>query len=73
MVSDKTKEILFGILKDFVNVRTVITLGAFMSAYVLCWQGKPVPELVIRIIDLLLGYWFGEKVAKATIQNGVPK
>lgn len=58
------------VIKDFISVRSFITLGAFFSAYVLSWLGKPVPEVILRVVDLLLGYWFGEKVAKAAIQNG---
>ncbi len=61
------------ILDDFLSVRSLITLGAFFSIYVLCWMGKPVPDIIVRIVDLLLGYWFGEKVAKAAIGNGGQK
>jgi hypothetical protein len=57
------------IVKDFINVRSFITLGAFGIVYILSWQGRPVPDVILRIIDLLLGFWFGEKVAKA-VQNG---
>ena len=65
-ITDKIVEII----SDFISVRTFITLGAFFSIYILCWLGKPVPDIIVRIVDLLLGYWFGEKVAKAAIQNG---
>ncbi len=50
---------------DFVSVRSFITLGAFFTVYVLVWNGQPVPDVIIRIVDLLLGYWFGSKVQQA--------
>ena len=53
------------VVEDFLSVRSVITLGAFVTAYGLTWMGKPVPDVILRIIDLLLGYWFGSKVASA--------
>ncbi len=52
------------ILKDFFSVRSFITLGAFTLAYVLMYQGKVLPDLLKSIIDLLLGFWFGQKVAQ---------
>lgn len=53
------------ILEDFFSVRSLITLGAFYTIYWLVWHGQPVPEVVTRIADMLLGYWFGSKVASA--------
>ena len=50
---------------DFFSVRSFITLGAFFTAYALVWKGKVQPDVIVRIIDLLLGYWFGSKVAQA--------
>ncbi len=61
---------LIDILDDFLSVRSLITLGAFFTIYILTWFGKPVPDIIVRIGDLLLGYWFGEKVAKATLNGG---
>lgn len=71
-ISKEISDKIMAILDDFLCVRSLITLGAFFTMYVLTWLGKPVPEIIVRIIDLLLGYWFGEKVAKAAIQNGGP-
>lgn len=59
------------IASDFINVRSFITLGAFFTAYVLTWMGKPVPDVIVRIIDLLLGFWFGQKVAAAVKKEEV--
>ena len=56
------------ILKDFFTVRSAITLGAFGTVYYLCWNKQPVPDVILRIVDLLLGFWFGSKVANK--QNG---
>ena len=53
------------ILKDFFCVRSFITLGAFVLAYYLMAKGTPIPELLKSIIDLLLGFWFGQKVGVA--------
>jgi len=64
------KETFRQVVKDFFSVRSFITIGAFGTAYFMSWQGKQITDIIIRIIDLLLGFWFGEKVAKAIIQNG---
>ena len=53
------------IKEDFLSVRSAITLGAFILAYVLIYQGKLEVQFLERIIDLLLGFWFGNKVASA--------
>ena len=53
------------ILKDFLCVRSFITLGAFGLAYYLMGRSLPIPELLKSIIDLLLGFWFGQKVGAA--------
>jgi len=41
-------------------VRSVITLGAFLTIYGLTWSGKMQVDIVVRIADILLGYWFGK-------------
>lgn len=53
------------LIKDFLSVRSLITLGAFFTAYGMTWFGKPVPDIIIRIVDLLLGFWFGQKATQA--------
>ena len=53
------------IFKDFICVRSFITLGAFGLAYYLMGKSLPIPELLKSIIDLLLGFWFGQKVGAA--------
>ena len=50
---------------DFFSVRSLITLGAFFTIYTLTWRGLIETDAVIRIADMLLGYWFGSKVASA--------
>lgn len=57
------------IIEDFVSVRSVITLGAFLTVYGLVWFGRPVPDIIIRIVDLMLAFWFGEKVGKASVKK----
>ena len=66
------KNIWEEIIKDFVCVRSVITLGAFGLGYIMIYQGKIKPDLLINIIDLLLGFWFGQKVGQAIakLENG---
>ncbi len=65
------RETVKEILKDFFCVRSFITLGAFGLAYWLMHKGAPIPELLKSIIDLLLGFWFGQKVGQAMAkQNG---
>ena len=59
------------IKEDFLSVRSVITLGAFLTIYIMSWFDKIKPDVIVRIADILLGYWFGSKVA-AAIKNGTP-
>jgi hypothetical protein len=70
MIPKEIVDKLVVIFDDFISVRSAITLGAFFTVYVLVWFSKPVPDIILQIVNLLLGYWFGEKVTKATIQNG---
>lgn len=58
------------IFKDFLSVRSVITLGAFWLAYNLMYRGWELPAMLNHIIDILLGFWFGEKIAKARLLKG---
>jgi len=53
------------IIKDFFTVRSIITLGAFFTLYGSVWTGKEIAPEIMRIVDLLLGFWFGSKVTKA--------
>lgn len=57
-------KILEGIIKDFVSVRSVITLGAFLTLYFMVWAGKVNIDIVVRIVDMLLAFWFGSKVGQ---------
>ena len=62
-----------GKIKDeFFNVRSFITLGAFFTVYWISWCGGDPPPVIVRIVDLLLSFWFGERVGKAitAIKNG---
>jgi len=65
-VNDIWKEIV----KDFLSVRSCITLGAFMTIYILTWKGTLSTDIVVRIADTLLGFWFGSKVANAALKGG---
>jgi hypothetical protein len=58
------------IAEDFLSVRSLITIGAFFTAYLLVWMGKPVPDVILRIVDLLLGFWFGQKAVQLTQPKG---
>jgi len=53
---------------DFFSVRSVITLGAFLTIYWLVLNSKDIPPIMAHISDILLGFWFGAKIAK--IQQG---
>ena len=65
---DKILMTFIEIFKDFVCVRSFITVGAFGIAYYLMLTSKPIPDLLMSIVDLLLGFWFGQKVAQAQIK-----
>ena len=57
------------VLNDFLNVRSFITLGGFGLLYVMIYRGKIEPAFLTHIIDILLGFWFGQKVAQAIAQQ----
>ena len=57
-------DIIQDILKDFVNVRSVITLGLVFTYIYLVRKNLPAPEYLKTLIDMLIGFWFGERSAK---------
>lgn len=66
---DRLITLLVSVIKDFLNVRSVITLGSFWLVYHLIVEAKPVPDFLIAFVNLLQGYWFGQKVAR--VQNKI--
>jgi hypothetical protein len=52
------------ILLDFINVRSIITLGAFGLAYYMILTEKSVPDFLIGFVNLLQGFWFGQKYSQ---------
>ena len=73
-MKEKWQEVLIELVKDFVSVRSAITLGAFGLTYYLFYIGKEIPPMLSTIIDLLLGFWFGQKVGQAMAKtNGAAK
>ena len=54
------------IISDFATVRTAITLGAFGVLYYLVLKGQPIPDLIVAVVNLLLGYWFGTRGSQAS-------
>lgn len=67
---DKTVgEKIFALFDDLLSVRSIITLGAFYTLYWLVWNAKPIPSIIAHLIDILLGFWFGQKIAKIQAQN----
>jgi len=54
-------DIVQDILKDFMNVRSVITLGLIFTYIYLVRHNMPAPEYLKTLIDMLIGFWFGEK------------
>ena len=72
MIPKETWDKIFDIVDDFLNVRSAITLGLIGTYIYLTCKGLPTPEYLKTLIDFLIGFWFGEKVATA-IQNGKPQ
>ena len=58
------KEVWIEIIKDFIRVRSFITLGAFSLSFWMMGHNKEIPDMLMHIVDLLLGFWFGSKIAK---------
>jgi len=63
--TDIINDIVQDVLKDFCNVRSVITLGLIFTYIYLVRHNLPAPEYLKTLIDMLIGFWFGEKTAKA--------
>ena len=57
------RKILEKILLDFLNVRSVITLGAFGLSFYILAHDKALPEFLSSFVFMLQGFWFGSKLA----------
>ena len=74
MTKEEWAKLWCEIFKDFLCVRSFITIGGFGIAYYMMFKGMTLPDLLVGIINLLLGFWFGQKVGQAVAKtNGERK
>lgn len=64
-MTEETRKMFRKIMLDFFNVRSFITLSSFIMCYWLIIQSKQVPDWLIALVNLLQGFWFGQKVNQA--------
>ena len=64
------KEKILDVVDDFLTVRSFITLGAFGTVYWMSWTKQIPVDTITHIMDVLLGFWFGSKIANASTGDG---
>ena len=55
----------WSLLKESVIVQSIVTLALVLAIIVLVLTNRPVPDVMVNLTTLVLGYWFGTKVQHA--------
>lgn len=51
-------------MKDLFRPRTIITFSLIGTFCYLSVKGKIEPAVIVGVVNAVLGFWFGERVAK---------
>ena len=63
------RELILKSILDLIKPRSLITLGCF-AVFFYCIVTKLIkPDALIGILNILVGFWFGEKYAKMIQKN----
>lgn len=60
----KGSEVLFERLTELFKIRNVLTLTAWLVFLNMVAVGMIAADVLVGVVNILLGFWFGEKVAK---------
>ena len=63
------KETIAGIIKSIFKVRSIITLSIVGVFCISTLKGLIDLSVLVGVLNVLLGYWFGENNAKLKIEN----
>jgi len=53
------------LLKESIIVQSIVTLALVLTIIVLVLTNRPVPDVLVNLTTLVIGYWFGTKVQHA--------
>jgi len=53
------------LLKESVIVQSIVTLALIITIIVLVLTNREVPDVMVNLTTLVIGYWFGTKVQHA--------
>ena len=61
------------LLKESVIVQSLVTLALILTIIVLVLTNRPVPDVMVNLTTLVIGYWFGTKVQHAANMAGIER
>jgi len=61
---EKKPGLLFERFAELLRVRSILTLTAWGTFLNLALAGLVSTDVIVGVINILLGFWFGEQVAK---------
>jgi len=56
------------LLNELFKVRSMLTLSAWYVFLLLIFQGNINSDVLVGVVNILLGFYFGEKVAKQKVK-----
>jgi hypothetical protein len=56
------------VLADSVILQGILTLGVVGCVCYLAVTGQPIPDLLVNIAGVIVGFWFGSKVTYVASQ-----
>ncbi len=60
------KKGFWDLFAESVIIQGVLTLAVVGTICYLVILGKPIPEIMVNLSGLIVGFWFGTKVTKST-------
>lgn len=58
----------WSLLKESIIVQSIVTLGLVVTIIVLVLTNRPVPDVMVNLTTLVIGFWFGTKVTSAALR-----
>ena len=63
------KETFWTLLRDSVLIQGIVTLVLVCVICYLTVTGQEIPDLVVNLAGLVIGFWFGSKVEQSVIRS----
>jgi len=61
------------LLKESIIVQSIVTLALILTIIVLVLTDRPVPDVMVNLTTLVIGFWFGTKVQHAAAVESIRK